>query len=60
MRYLELLASKLPAAEFYRTAFPTSAIKRTVAGLFSGLMGFLDEALVYHRSRRLSALAQIH
>jgi hypothetical protein len=53
MVYLETLSAKLPVAEFYRTAFPTSAIKLAVANVFSEVMKLLDEALVYYRSPRL-------
>ena len=53
MMYLETLANKLPVAEFYRTAYPTNAIKQAVAGIFCAVMQFLDEALIYYRSFRL-------
>ncbi|KAK8135620.1 hypothetical protein PG984_003560 [Apiospora sp. TS-2023a] len=55
MAYLEAMASKLPVAEFYRSAFPTTAIKIAVANIFSEMMKLLDEALVYYRSPRLEA-----
>lgn len=53
MAYLDMMASKLPVAEFYRSAFPTTAIKIAVANIFSEMMKLLDEALVYYRSPRL-------
>ncbi len=51
--HLESLAAKLPVAGFYRIAFPTNAIKLAVAKIFSKMMKFLDEALIYYRSPRL-------
>ncbi|KAK8001641.1 hypothetical protein PG991_013863 [Apiospora marii] len=56
MTYLETMASKLPVAEFYRSAFPTAAIKIVVANIFSEMMKLLDQALVYYRSPRLGKL----
>ncbi|KAK8047868.1 hypothetical protein PG996_015932 [Apiospora saccharicola] len=45
LAYLEAMASKLPVAEFYRSAFPTTSIKIAVANIFSEMMKLLDEAL---------------
>ncbi|KAK8035518.1 hypothetical protein PG993_010513 [Apiospora rasikravindrae] len=56
MAYLETLAAKLPVAEFYKSAFPTTAIKIAVANIYSETMKLLDEALVYYRSPRLGPL----
>ena len=52
--YLHSLSTQLPMIEFYRTAFPTNAMKLVVANLFVEIMTLLDEALVYYRSGRLS------
>ncbi|KAK8040997.1 Vegetative incompatibility protein HET-E-1 [Apiospora phragmitis] len=56
MTYLETLAAKLPVVEFYKSAFPTTAIKIAVANIFSEMMKLLDEALVYYRSPRYGKL----
>ncbi|KAK7955124.1 hypothetical protein PG988_015818 [Apiospora saccharicola] len=48
LAYLEAMASKLPVAEFYRSAFPTTSIKIAVANIFSEMMKLLDEALARH------------
>lgn len=53
MAYLESLSAKLPVVDFYRTAFPTNAMKAAVAKVFSETMRLLDEALIYFRSGRL-------
>lgn len=55
--HIDELAARLPLTEFYRTTFPTKEIKRAAAEVFAEVTKFLDEALVYYRSRRLSKLA---
>jgi hypothetical protein len=54
--YLQSLAKELPIIDFYKTTFPTNAMKIAVAGIFTEMMKLLDEALVYYRSGRLSEM----
>jgi hypothetical protein len=56
LQYLESLSSKLPLMEFYRTTFPTNAMKLAVANIYAEVTKLLDEALIYYRSGRLGKL----
>ncbi|KAK9423588.1 hypothetical protein SUNI508_04069 [Seiridium unicorne] len=53
---LLVLLFKLPVLDFYRTTFPTSAIKLAIVNIYSEVMQLLDESLIYYRSGRLGKL----
>jgi hypothetical protein len=55
---IEFVGGLLPVVEFYKTIFPTNAMKDTVATLYVEIMNFLDEALIYYRSGRLGECLQ--
>jgi hypothetical protein len=56
LTYFDALSAKLPLVEFYRTTFPTNAMKLVVANLYAEVTKLLDEALIYYRSGRLGKL----
>ena len=57
LAYIESIGPRLPLMEFYKTVFPTDALKASVARLYVNIMRLLDEAIVYYRSWRLSESA---
>ncbi|KAK0611412.1 hypothetical protein B0T14DRAFT_327836 [Immersiella caudata] len=56
LAYIENIGPRLPMMEFYKTVFPTDALKASVARIYVGIMKLLDEAIVYYRSWRFSKL----
>jgi hypothetical protein len=52
--YIENIGVRLPLMDFYKTVFPTDALKASVAQIYMHIMRLLDEAIVYYRSWRFS------
>lgn len=56
LKLIDSISSCLPIAEFYKTIFPSNAIKASVARIYAHMTKILDEALVYFRGWRFSRL----
>ncbi|KAK5656930.1 hypothetical protein OQA88_3452 [Cercophora sp. LCS_1] len=56
IKLIDSISQRLPMAEFYKTIFPSNAIKASVARIYAHMVKILDEALVYFRSWRLTRL----
>ena len=54
--HLEAFKQTLPLSEFYREVFPTNQMKMVLARMYVHLIGFLEEAVIYYNSGRLSKL----
>ncbi|KAH0545285.1 hypothetical protein FGG08_000584 [Glutinoglossum americanum] len=50
LAYIGIIGSRLPLMDFYKTVFPTDALKASVARIYVHIMRLLDEAIVYYRS----------
>ncbi|KAK0643995.1 hypothetical protein B0T16DRAFT_392430 [Cercophora newfieldiana] len=55
-KLIDTISQRLPITEFYKTIFPSNAIKASVARIYAHMVKILDEALVYFRGWRLSRL----
>ncbi|KAK0616617.1 hypothetical protein B0T14DRAFT_250330 [Immersiella caudata] len=56
VKLIESISQRLPMTEFYKTIFPSNAIKASVARIYAHMVKILDEALVYFRGWRLTRL----
>lgn len=54
LAYIQNIGPRLPLMDFYRTVFPTDALKASVARIYVHIMKLLDEAVAYYRSWRVS------
>ena len=55
--YIEHIGPRLPLMDFYKTVFPTNAMKACIARMYVAIMKLLEEAIVYYRSWRFSKSA---
>ena len=54
--HVEGLKAVLPFVGFYETVFPTNQMKMAIAQMYTKVLAFLEEALLYYRSGRLHKL----